>query len=38
MQSAKVCNNRVYLITLGLGPQAQWMTKYEELIRSFECQ
>jgi hypothetical protein len=23
MQSAKVCNNRVYLITLGLGPQAQ---------------
>lgn len=39
IQSAKICGNQVYLITVGLGASATAVstTKYESLVKSFTC-
>ncbi len=37
LQTAKVCGDQVYLITLGLGLSTGTTTKYEDLIKTFTC-
>lgn len=37
LQTAKVCNDTVYLITIGLGLTSGATTKYEDLIKTFTC-
>ncbi|PIQ12339.1 hypothetical protein COW68_00140 [Candidatus Gracilibacteria bacterium CG18_big_fil_WC_8_21_14_2_50_38_16] len=37
IQTSKVCDNNVYLITFGLGLTTASTTKYEDLIKTFTC-
>lgn len=37
LQTAKICDNQVYLITIWLSIDVKDSTKYEDLIKSFVC-
>lgn len=37
VQTAKVCNDSVYLITIALGLSSGSTTRYEDLIKTFTC-
>ncbi|HRI36619.1 MAG TPA: hypothetical protein PK765_06225 [bacterium] len=36
-QTAKICGQKAYLITVGVSLDTEGSTRYEELVKSFEC-
>lgn len=37
LQTAKICDKKAFLITIGINTDNSWVAKYEALLKSFAC-